>query len=241
MLLQLGEAPASMPAPLGRYREWFERVWQGPLALVDGRPEARARARWPDARDYAGIVVTGSAASLAMAELEPWMDDAAELVRRAHDVGTPLLGVCFGHQLIGHAFGGRVVENPCGGEVGSREIELTDEGLRHPMFAGPAGLAGRLRANLTHRDIIDPTSCPPEVRVLAGNDAATLQAVAVGEHTWGVQFHPEFSRVIMAGYIEADHPELEPERAAELRAGAEDCPDAAGVMGRFKAMVSARS
>jgi GMP synthase (glutamine-hydrolysing) len=231
MLLQLGEAPPDFPTELGCYHRWFEHAWDGPLELVDGRPGARPQL--PDARDYAGIIVSGSPASLAGA-LEAWMDAAAELVRRAHEVGTPLLGVCFGHQLIGHAFGGRVVKNPWGWEVGTREVELNEAGRRDPLFAG---LPARLRVNLTHRDIVDPATCPALVRPLASNEAAALQAVAVGTHTWGVQFHPEISGAIMRGYINARRPLLTEHDCDELHAGAEDCPDAVALLANFRRVV----
>jgi len=233
MLLQLGEAPESMPSELGGYQRWFEHAWDGPLRLVDGRP-GMGVGKLPDPRDFAGIVVSGSPATLASAATAPWIDAAAELVRRAHDVGTPLLGVCFGHQLIGHAFGGRVVANPWGWEVGTRDVQLTDEGRRDPLFAG---LPARLRVNLTHRDIIDPASCPSGLRVLAHNDAAALQAVAVGSHTWGVQFHPEVSAAIMRGYIDARRPVLADRDCDALHARSADCPDAVAILRNFRAMV----
>jgi GMP synthase (glutamine-hydrolysing) len=234
MLLQLGEAPHPFPPELGGYKTWFENAWDGPLDLVDGRPEA-GLTRLPDARDYAGVIVSGSPASLAVDETDAWMDAAAELVLRAHEVGTPLLGVCFGHQLIGHAFGGRVIKNPWGWEVGTRHVDLTDDGRKDPLFAG---LPARVRVNLTHRDIICPMTRPPELRVLAGNEAAHLQAVAVGTHTWGVQFHPEISGAIMRGYIHARRPLLvDHHDCDELHASTEDCPDAGALMRNFRDQV----
>jgi GMP synthase (glutamine-hydrolysing) len=207
MLLQLGEAPEQFPTELGGYLRWFESAWDGPLDLVDGRPEAGTRL--PDPRDYAGVIVTGSPASLATDVPPAWMDDAAQLVRRAHEIGTPLLGVCFGHQLIGHK--------------------------ADPLFAG---LPGRVRVNLTHRDIICPATCPPELRVLARNEAAEIQAVAVGDSTWGVQFHPEICGTIMRGYIHARRPLLDQHHDCdELHASSEDCPDAARLMHNFRATV----
>jgi GMP synthase (glutamine-hydrolysing) len=233
MLLQLGEAPESFPVDLGGYLRWFESAWDGPLELVDGRPEAGTRL--PDPRDYAGVIVSGSPASLATDAPPAWMDDAAQLVRRAHEVGTPLLGVCFGHQLIGHAFGGRVINNPWGWEVGTRHVEVTDAGRADPLFAG---LPARVRVNLTHRDIICPATCPAELRVLARNEAAEIQAVAVGDSTWGVQFHPEICGTIMRGYIHARRPLLDQHHDCdELHASSEDCPDAARLMHNFRATV----
>ena len=234
MLLQLGAAPESFPQELGDYLQWFESAWGGPLELVDGRPEARLT-KLPDPRDYAGVIVSGSPASLAQIEMPAWMDAAAELVRRAHEVGTPLLGVCFGHQLIGYAFGGRVINNPWGWEVGTRHVEVTHAGQADPLFAG---LPQRLRVNLTHRDIIDPETRPPELRVLARNEAAEIQAVAVGDSTWGVQFHPEICGAIMRGYINARRPLLDQHHDCDaLHASSEDCPDARRLMHNFRATV----
>ncbi len=234
MLLQLGQAPESFPTELGDYKRWFESSWDGPLELVDGRPGAGAPAL-PDPRDFAGVIASGSPASLATPEPPGWMDAAAELVRRAYDVGTPLLGVCFGHQLVGYAFGARVINNAWGWEVGTRAIDVSEEGQRDPLFRG---LPGRMRVNLTHRDIIDPVGCPDSIRVLAGNDATALQAIAVGDHIWGVQFHPEICGTIMRGYINARRPMLDLHHDCdELHASSEDCPDAAALMRNFKATV----
>jgi GMP synthase (glutamine-hydrolysing) len=192
MLFQLGEAPEAVRAEHGGYASWFERAWGGPMVVVDGRQGGKlARAR-----DFSAIVVTGSAASLV--EPEPWMDDAAELVRDAHAAGTPLLGVCFGHQLIGRAFGVRVIVNPTGWEMGTCEVDVHEHGDK--LFDG---LPARIRVNLTHRDMVcpDENARGPKLRVLAKNDATPIQALALGEHIRGIQFHPELSGAVARGYI----------------------------------------
>ena len=57
MLLQLGEAPESFPSELGGYLRWFENALDGPLELVDGRPES-GRTPLPDPSAYAGVIVS---------------------------------------------------------------------------------------------------------------------------------------------------------------------------------------
>jgi GMP synthase (glutamine-hydrolysing) len=189
-LVLLGDTPPLAPGGPPAYVAWYERVWGAPLHLVNGRGGGPL----PDPRAFAGLLLTGSFRSLAAPE--PWMEDAAELVRRAADAGVPVLGVCFGHQLIGHAFGARVIANPRGWELGTRAVRLTEAGRADPLFAG---LPAELRVNLAHRDVIDAASLPADgrVRVLAANDMADVQAIAVGEHVRGVQFHPEQDAAIL--------------------------------------------
>jgi GMP synthase (glutamine-hydrolysing) len=98
----------------------------------------------------------------------------------------PVLGVCFGHQLVAHALGGRVERNPRGREAGTGEIRLTDAGRRDPLFAG---LPPVLEVQQTHTDHV--ASLPDSAEVLAVNDFTPVQAFAVGDLMRCVQFHPE--------------------------------------------------
>jgi GMP synthase (glutamine-hydrolysing) len=213
----VGEPPPAVRSALGDFEAWFNRL------LAPHGVEGRAVdgiTSGADPRDYAGIAVSGSPASLA--EPEPWMDRAVELVTRAGEVGTPLLGVCFGHQLIGVAAGGRVVHSRLGWEIATREIELTEEGRRDPLFAG---LPDRFEVNLSHRDVIDPDSLPAGSGLLplARNPKAALQAVALGDAIRGVQFHPEFDRAAVSAYVAVRRDDLAAD--AEARGAPEDHPD----------------
>jgi GMP synthase (glutamine-hydrolysing) len=231
LLFVLGEAPQAMKAQHGCYHQWFEAAYDARLTVVDGRGGGRA----PDARDYSGVIVSGSPATLCAPER--WMDEAAELIHGCRKVGVPLLGVCFGHQLLGYALGGRIVKNPAGWEVGTCEIELNEHGQREPIFAG---VPARARVNLTHLDIIEPASRPSDLRVLARNAATDIQAAGVDDFLWGVQFHPEITGTIMRGYLHARRPLLEEHDqhdCDELHENADDCPDGLRVLTNFRAVV----
>jgi len=199
LLFKTGQTDNLLRADIGDYEQWFSRVLgeRVHLHVHDAITQPRT-----DVTHLDGMIVSGSPRSLV--DPEPWMHDAAETVRRAADVGVPVLGVCFGHQLIAHAFGGRVRTNPNGWEVGTQEVELTDEGERDPLFAG---LPRRVRVNQSHRDEVWELGA--SFRRLAGSDHTETQAIAVGDHVRGVQFHPEMTAKVVRRIIEHRRPILE--------------------------------
>jgi GMP synthase (glutamine-hydrolysing) len=230
LLLQLGEAPEVVVRVHGTFSSWYERAFAERLHIHDGRPGGRG----PEPRDFAGMIITGSSASLSRPE--PWMDDACDLVVRAADAGVPVLGVCFGHQLVGRAFGAAVTKNPRGWEIGTGEVGLTDAGRRDPLFTG---LAPTLRVNLTHEDHVEPGAA--ELEALAGNAHTPLQAVAAGPHVRGIQFHPEMTGAIIRSYIAARRPVLTGLDPDALSARAADCPDGIAIFANFRRAFVARA
>jgi GMP synthase (glutamine-hydrolysing) len=219
LLLQLGEPPASVSAAFGLFPSWYERVWGASLTVHDGR----AGAPPPDPRAFAGLVITGSSGSLVTPT--PWMEEAADLARRAHDAGVPVLGVCFGHQLLAHAFGGRVRRNPAGWEIGTLPVRLTQAGARDPLFHG---LPSPLTVNLTHEDDIDPDTFTGTL--LAENETTPVMAMAIGDSTRGVQFHPEIDGRILASYVDARRAILpDPDAIRAI-----DAPEGAQVLKNFR-------
>lgn len=207
----------------GTYVDWFGRLFAAhevDIRVFDGHLEPGVAGHLEQLRDVDGVVITGSAASLTTPE--PWMNGTLAVIQRAHADDLPLLGVCFGHQLIGAALGGRVVRNPRGWQLASAEIQLNDEGRRDPLFRE---LPERFGVNLSHQDIVCETSLPSarELRVLAANPKAAIQALAVGPRMRGVQFHPEFSGAITSAYVHARRAVLI--EGAQLTGVAEDHPD----------------
>lgn len=222
------KAGTTLPAIRDRcsdYEVWFRRVLSRPTIVCD----AYRGERPPPPRDCAGVLITGSPASVL--DRAPWMDDLCGYVRRADGEGVPVLGVCFGHQLIGHAFGCPVQENPAGWELGTREVSLTDEGRLDPLFKG---LPDRFLAQMSHRDEIGEAL--GDVRCLATNGHSSVQAIAIGDHVRGVQFHPEADPEIARLFITARSATLRdaglvPQRLVETVA---DAPTQQRVLANFE-------
>jgi GMP synthase (glutamine-hydrolysing) len=131
--------------------------------------------------DVDAAVVTGSKASTYWDE--PWIDDLRTWLREADDRGLPLLGICFGHQILAEALGG-TVDDMGEYELGYHDVERTDDS---PLFDG---LDDRFVAFTTHHDEV--TELPPGARLIAENDYS-IQGYQRG-HAFGLQFHPEFDR-----------------------------------------------
>lgn len=149
----------------------------------------------PDPRTVAGAVLTGSGAMVS--DRLDWSEATAEWLRGAVAAGLPLLGICYGHQLLAHALGGRVGDHPDGREVGTIEVEPLAAADGDALFdAAPA----RFRAHATHEQSV--LDLPPGAVTLARSAHDANQAVRFSANAWGVQFHPEFSAAVMRAYIE---------------------------------------
>lgn len=132
------------------------------------------------------VYLSGSSASVY--DDAPWITRLSEQVKRWRDAGIPILGVCFGHQIIAHALGGAVEKNPGGWEVGVHEVELTAEGAADPLFEG---LPSRFPVMQSHQDVV--VELPEGATRLAGNPLSRHQAFSLGDRIRTVQFHPEYT------------------------------------------------
>ena len=129
----------------------------------------------PDLAGLAHIVVLGSTSSVYDdGEARAWIEEDLAWLRRADAAGVPVLGICFGAQLLAAAFGG-AVEHSGAQEIGWVMIESAD----HELIAPGPWLE-------FHHDRCLP---PAQASVLAHN-AFGVQAFRLGRHL-GVQFHPE--------------------------------------------------
>src|SRR5690606_28132289 len=150
----------------------------------------------PDRGNFAATIVTGSAAFVT--DRADWSERSADWLRDAAHADMPLLGICYGHQLLAHALGGEVAYNPAGRESGTIRLELEAPAAADPLFAG---LPASFPAHATHLQTV--LRAPEGATVLARSVQDNCHAFRWGGQAWGLQFHPEFATHHMRGYVQA--------------------------------------
>ncbi|MED5387817.1 MAG: glutamine amidotransferase [Pseudomonadota bacterium] len=190
----------------------------------------------PAAVGLAGVVITGSHAMVT--DQAPWMKRLTRwLYSLTHEaVSLPVLGLCFGHQILAHTLGGEVADNPMGLEVGTVALRLTAAGRQDALLGA---MAGHPWAQVVHRQsVLTP---PAGATVLASNVHDACQAFRYGDRIWGVQFHPEFSADVMRAYLQALRGTgLTPQQVDSHLPEVRECADASTILGRFAQITAAR-
>lgn len=193
LIVRTGRAPEAIRARHGDFPHWFRlsaALSPARIRIVD----VAAGEALPPPREVAGALITGSAAMVT--ERAAWSERAAGWIRDAMDVGLPLFGVCYGHQLMAHALGGRVDYLPGGREIGTLPMELAPAAATDPATAG---LPASFRAHTTHeQSVLEP---PPGATVLVRSARDPHHLLRYGPRAISVQFHPEFNADVMRAYI----------------------------------------
>jgi len=140
----------------------------------------------PELASHRAIMISGSAACVT--DPVPWMDSLSSVIHQARDQKVPVLGICFGHQIVAHALFGhgsvRKAETP---EIGWKSIEITGA---DPLLEG---LGAEFKTFASHFDEVRDGI--PGMTVLARSADCEVQAYRVdGNRIWGVQFHAEMKR-----------------------------------------------
>jgi GMP synthase (glutamine-hydrolysing) len=150
---------------------------------------------------YGAVIIFGGAMHADQDHRHPWLREENMFLQRLFDLGTPMLGVCLGAQLLAKAAHAPVfpVEDP---EIGWHQVELTATASDDPVLGG---LPQRFDAFQWH---YYGYGLPAGAEELARNGVCS-QAFRLGERVWGVQFHPEVTLAQVEQWI-GEEPEATP-------------------------------
>ena len=168
LILDFGSQVTQLIARRLRYSGVYCEIWPyhaDPARIAAWRPRA--------------IVLSGGPASVH----EPGAPLAPAGI---FGLGVPILGICYGEQLLCHQLGGAVESHPQR-EFGRAFIDITDDCA---LFHGVWPKSGREQVWMSHGDRV--TRLPPGFRAVAASEGAPFAAIADdARHFYGVQFHPE--------------------------------------------------
>jgi GMP synthase (glutamine-hydrolysing) len=132
---------------------------------------------------YSGVISLGAHAGVLEEEKHPWMSHERKIMEWALETETPMLGLCFGSQLLASAAGGRIYRAETG-EFAWTKVNMLPEAAHDPVL----GVLGQTAdAFQFHYDSFDL----PKDAVLLGESDGTIEAFRVGSSAWATQFHPE--------------------------------------------------
>jgi GMP synthase (glutamine-hydrolysing) len=194
LILKTGSTFAELARQEGDFEDWTRAGLEVPKELVRVI-DARESKSLPVASEIAGIVITGSHEMVT--DAVTWLTWTSTWLAHQVSRGTPVLGICFGHQLLAQALGGVVGWQPGGREIGTMEITLSTESLGDPLLSD---LPKAFPAHCSHAQSV--LKLPRGAVALARSESDPHHAFRYGERAWGIQFHPEFSVTVMRAYIE---------------------------------------
>ncbi len=176
-----------MPEPLHNYGSFASLF----ISLLDAKNEGYDFSQYLVINEHFpssvhscdAYLITGS--TFGAYEDVPWINRLKQFVREISEAGLPLIGVCFGHQLIAEALGGKVEKYVGGWGVGRHQYNF------HQTESGPCCEKDVLTINAFHQDQI--TTLPDGAEVFASSDFCQYAGLVYGKNILTVQAHPEFS------------------------------------------------
>jgi GMP synthase-like glutamine amidotransferase len=168
---------------------------------------------FPEPEEFDLLLIMGGTMSVYQEEDFPWLKSEKEFVKNVIDAGKPILGSCFGAQMLAEVLGGKVTRNRFK-EIGWHRVKvlagrkLKNRGEKSSELLSSellSGLFSEFTAFMWHGDTFE---IPEGAIKLFESEACPNQGFLYGEHILGLQFHPEADRQWIGNLIEDSGHEL---------------------------------
>lgn len=179
-ILMTGHPPAEM-AHNGRYDAYFERLL-GDQSFTYASWDVEGGELPAKVDEADGWLITGSRHGAY--EDHPWIPPLEAFIRTCFDKRVPMIGVCFGHQIIAQAMGGKVEKFAKGWSVGAVDYPLDGE---------------TVTINAWHQDQV--VEKPQQAQVMSSTDFCANAALIYDDVFWTIQPHPEYGHDFIEGLI----------------------------------------
>ena len=218
-ILQTGYAPDAVAEKHGGFFTLFSKLLEGQGLTFSNWNVVDMN--FPESVHAAdGWLLTGS--KHGAYEDHPFIPPLEDFIREVHAKQLPMIGICFGHQIIAQALGGKVMKFDGGWAVGHHEYEFND--------------LGAIALNAWHQDQV--VSLPPDAKRIASSDFCENAALVYGDHIMTMQPHPELPNHIIRTYLDVRGPDPRYPRpliakAEELANTPHDEPRVANLIANF--------
>lgn len=227
LIVQMGSPPDDMRRQFGEQSAWFRAALGDTAPSISVAHPDQGEAL-PDPSTFSAAVITGSWSMVT--DREDWSERTGRWTKGLIEAGKPLLGVCYGHQLMADVMGGVTDYHPDGRELGTLPITLNARGRDDPWLGN---LPSVFSAHLTHAQTV--LAPPPGAQLLGSSAHDPHQVLRYGPNVLSVQFHPEFSEELLNACVDKRETVLVTEGVDldELRSSIEDTPYARQVLLEF--------
>lgn len=184
-ILQCDDVNQDLQVDHGNYQQMFSMLLRNLLPESQLPVYRVLEGEFPDkVEECDAYLITGSRHGVN--DGMQWIDDLCEFVRELWSLRIPLIGVCFGHQLMARALGGTVRKAEQGWGLGLSFNQL------HERREWMTPYQDHLDLLVSHQDQV--TILPPQAQVLASSEFCPYYLVQYGDHFVSVQGHPEFTK-----------------------------------------------
>ena len=223
--------------PLGGVDGWFRAALKKCDPGIEVKTVRASLQDWDKEVTWADAVMISGSPRDAFSDDE-WTHALMAKVAKLLEKKKPVLGVCYGHQILGRVKGGKVERCKEGWELGETKVKVTSEGACSPLLQG---LPEQMNVMQSHQVCV--LTVPGQGVLLASSPHTQVQAARWAEQAYGVQFHPEFTGEVLRGIWTERRDKWRGQVKFDLDRTldqAKECPDGLAIFRNFLMMIFPR-